>query len=292
MSCTNNLKQTGLAMHLYHDAFGRLPAAWMATHPTSGQPYWLGRPGWAWGAAILPYLEQEAIVKSLVHFDRPITDALNQAARVAVVKTYRCPSDTGRDTFVLDPGTMPMPNYMANFTSTELATSNYVGVFGTVSMMRSTARWAAPADGSMVFQQGFRFADITDGLSETLLVGERNSTTRQSTWVGVLAGGAHSPACVVGVATNPPNAAQGAQHTFSSFHAGGTNFRPPTVPCISLPTPSRWPLITPCARGRPATSPQALGELRTRNFPSGQVSHPPRHRKRRKAAFDTRRRRP
>jgi prepilin-type N-terminal cleavage/methylation domain-containing protein/prepilin-type processing-associated H-X9-DG protein len=225
MSCTNNLKQTGLAMHLYHDTFGRLPAAWMATHPTSGQPYWLGRPGWAWGASVLPYMEQESIVKSLIHFDLPVVDPLNQAARVAVVKTYRCPSDVGQDKFVLEAGAMPMPNYMANYTATELATSNYVGVFGTASMMTVYSKGTAPADGPMIFQQGCRFADIVDGLSETLLVGERHSQTRASTWVGVLAGGAHAPACVVGVATDPPNSpVNGKFHTFSSFHPGGTNF--------------------------------------------------------------------
>ncbi len=57
ISCTNNLKQMGLALHAYHDANHTLPP---------GQYTRLGRyvngttdtsPGWAWGAYILPYLE-------------------------------------------------------------------------------------------------------------------------------------------------------------------------------------------------------------------------------------------
>jgi prepilin-type N-terminal cleavage/methylation domain-containing protein len=57
ISCQNNLKQIGLALHNYHDEYQRLPAGYVATGP-----YVNGRtdtaPGWAWGAFILPNLEQ------------------------------------------------------------------------------------------------------------------------------------------------------------------------------------------------------------------------------------------
>src|SRR5580704_14272638 len=57
MSCSNNLKQLGLAFHSYHDANQSLPPGYTAT-----ASYVNGltdtTPGWAWGAYILPYLEQ------------------------------------------------------------------------------------------------------------------------------------------------------------------------------------------------------------------------------------------
>ena len=52
VSCTNNFKQVGLAMHLYHDSNQCLPAGWSAWHPTTGKPYWLGQPGWGWGSVL------------------------------------------------------------------------------------------------------------------------------------------------------------------------------------------------------------------------------------------------
>ena len=50
MSCTNNLKQIGLALQLYHDANKRLPAGWTA-YDANNQQYALGTPGWGWAMA-------------------------------------------------------------------------------------------------------------------------------------------------------------------------------------------------------------------------------------------------
>jgi hypothetical protein len=219
------MRQIGLAMHMHHDIYGQLPAGWSALHPVNGAPYWLGRPGWAWGAAILPYLEQENIIDSLIDFDVPITDTRHEAVRVTSLSTYRCPSDIAKNTFLLEPGPMPMPNYDTQFTTTELATGNYVGVFGTVPMkMVCGNNGNCRGDGCLVFQAQFRFGDLYDGLSQTLLVWERRSLTYPSTWLGVLAGGHHAPGRVVGVASFPPNSREGDMMNFSSFHSKGTNF--------------------------------------------------------------------
>src|SRR5580693_5332121 len=60
LSCTNNLKQVGLAMHNYHDANRKFPPGYVATGP-----YVNGAtdtsPGWGWATFILPYLEQNAL---------------------------------------------------------------------------------------------------------------------------------------------------------------------------------------------------------------------------------------
>jgi prepilin-type N-terminal cleavage/methylation domain-containing protein len=224
-SCSNNLKQIGLALHLYHDTYRQLPAGWTATHPITGQPYFLGKPGWGWAASILPFLEQEAVVENLVHFELPITDPANAQARVTPIQTYRCPTDVGEKTFNLEPGPMPQPDYDPGFTATEIATTNYIGVFGTIRMWVVCGSGGdCVGNGSVVFQRGFRFADIQDGLSQTFLVGERSSQISSSTWLGVLAGGDHAPGRVVGVAITPPNSEHSAFCNFSSFHPAGTNF--------------------------------------------------------------------
>jgi prepilin-type N-terminal cleavage/methylation domain-containing protein len=232
ISCTNNFKQIGLAMHLYHDSNRCLPAGWSAWHPTTGQPYWLGRPGWGWGSVILPFMEQENVVKSLIHRELPMTDPLNEAARLTPIPTYRCPSDVGDKTFILPAGPTPAPNYTTGYTATELATANCVGVFGIAPMAQVCLNnGSCVGEGSLVFQRWFRFVELSDGLSETLLVGERRSKNYPSTWMGVFAGADMAPGRVVAVASAAPNSSTPTpyggpsdMYNFSSFHPSGTVF--------------------------------------------------------------------
>src|SRR4051812_22031537 len=57
LQCQNNLKQIGLAMHGYHDAWQTFPPAYLARSVTGFE---LGA-GWAWGTLVLPYLEQRPV---------------------------------------------------------------------------------------------------------------------------------------------------------------------------------------------------------------------------------------
>jgi len=60
-----------------------------------------------------------------------------------------------------------------------------------------------------------------------MTVGERSTKLVYSTWVGVVSGGLHGPARVVGVAESPPNAEDTPDHyfhNFSSRHPQGTHF--------------------------------------------------------------------
>ena len=105
-----------------------------------------------------------------------------------------------------------MPNYPTGYVATEVSAANYIGVFGTVQMLTvcgGTGNYVG--DGVLVLQRGFRFADLTDGLSQTFLVGERNSQHFPSTWLGVFAGASHSPGRIVAVASSPPNSDQAAE---------------------------------------------------------------------------------
>jgi len=227
-SCSNNLKQIGLGLHMYHDTFRRLPPGWWGFDPSTGQPHWFGLPGWAWSAAILPYMEQTAVQESLVHSDLPIWDPANDEARVTVLEIFRCPSDDAPETFELKDasgsgapclGSPPFP--------VELATNNYLGVFGTVDFHLVCPGTTCVGDGTFVLNRGMRFADIHDGLSNTLVVGERSSELAPSTWVGVVTCGEHAPARVCGVSSYAPNSEKQPLHyfhNFSSQHPSGTQF--------------------------------------------------------------------
>ena len=226
MSCTNNLKQIGLALHVYHNTHRCLPPGWMAFDPGTGQPHWFGEPGWAWSARILPFIEQTSAYKSLVHLDLPITDPANAQARVLPLAVYRCPSDTGGATFELEGGG-PYVGSGGGFTPTELATSNYLGVFGTLDFHDVCSGGQCEGDGIFFLNRGVRFRDITDGLSQTFMVGERSSKLAPATWVGVVTGGEHAPGRVTGIALFPPNSEAEEEHythNFSSRHPSGTNF--------------------------------------------------------------------
>ena len=226
ISCANNLKQVGVALHLYHDTNRQLPAGWTAYHPSTGEPHWFGQPGWGWGAAVLPFMEQAAVHDGMIHFDLPITDTANADDRVLSIATMRCPSDPGPDTFVLKGG----GPYLGSgaYQPTELARSNYIGVFGLEDFHEVvTPSGNCVGDGSFFLNRGVQFRDIQDGLSNTFIVGERSSKLAPSTWVGMLTGGQHAPARILGVAEFPPNSEETPEHyfhNFSSFHPSGTHF--------------------------------------------------------------------
>jgi len=171
--CSNNLKQIGLALHNYHDVQNKLPSGYVV--PTSGTNRW------AWGALILPYMEQSALHDKLLintsTVDAAIADTSN---RLVIMQTplgaFRCPSDTAPDL-----------NDQRKLNSQSLATSNYVGsnasdmVAETGGQPHSTGGEYYYADGLFFKNSGLRFADITDGLSNTIAVSERRwSLTNRS----------------------------------------------------------------------------------------------------------------
>jgi prepilin-type N-terminal cleavage/methylation domain-containing protein len=229
--CTNRLKQIGLGLHMYHDTHKTLPPGWMAFDPGTGRAHWFGEPGWGWAARILPFMEQTAAYDHLVHLDLPITHGANDEARLLPIPIFRCPSDVGERTFLLEGGG-PYLGTGGGFSPVELATGNYLGMFGTGDF-HDLCDPASPeyngcdGAGTLILHRGFRFADVADGLSQTLIVGERSSKWAPSTWLGVVTGGAHAPARICAVALFPPNSEEEEEHythNFSSFHPAGTNF--------------------------------------------------------------------
>jgi prepilin-type N-terminal cleavage/methylation domain-containing protein/prepilin-type processing-associated H-X9-DG protein len=230
-TCFNNMKQIGLAMHMYHDINKVLPPGWIAHRPGTRSPFWFGEPGWGWATRILPYLEQENVSDNLLHFEFPITDPVNAEVRLKNIPTYLCPSDPGEPKFLLPAGG-PYHGSGGGYQPLELARGNYLGVFGTLDF-HDVCEPGEPdyngcrGDGAFFLERGVRFADIIDGTSNTLIVGERSSKWAPSTWVGMVTGGEHAPARICGIGLFPPNSEEEEEHyshNFSSYHPSGTNF--------------------------------------------------------------------
>jgi len=182
----SNLRQIGLALHLYHDATRSLPPGFRST--TTGP--WSGGsndavpesgPGWSFFAFILPYVEETAL-HSTIRFDLPITDPLNKAARETLVALFVDPGDSApRLIDVTDSGSPPAASNTPTVL-TQAAVCSYAGSLGTLAYEQQ------PFNGVFHRNSKIRFSNISDGLSKTIGIGERMSRHTRSSWVGVVPG--------------------------------------------------------------------------------------------------------
>ncbi len=175
--CKNNLKQLVLALHNYESTHGLLPPGWIGADGNS-YPGGRGSTGtgvdgqgnWAWPALVLPYVDQAPLYNTLL-VGQDIRVALDDPPRLKLMQqgfpAFKCPSDTAPD--------INNTRRVAGFAGTNrnLSTSNYVG-------WNSGSLGWLPMEGNPQDRQGFftlnsntRFRDCTDGLSNTLMVGER-----------------------------------------------------------------------------------------------------------------------
>jgi prepilin-type processing-associated H-X9-DG protein len=202
--CTNHLKQVGLALHGYHDRIGALPPGYASSVGAGGND--LG-PGWGWAARLLDDLEQRNLQRQ-VRFDLDITHAANATARGQALAILRCPSEPRAEPFT--PEDAPVP----------VARACYAGVFG------SNELEDGPSQGNGAFYRNSRtrFGDVTDGLSNTILVGERSGRRSVCTWVGAVTGADEAPSLVLGDTGTPPNSPDADEDDFSSRHVLGANF--------------------------------------------------------------------
>lgn len=231
--CKNNLKQIGLALHNYHETYSVFPpgCALSSEKPDAGWNVNLSTAnsaaGYGWSFYILPYLEQTPLYSAL-NAQHQELDWLMQipAARPLVqtkISVYRCPTDTA-------PDVNDVRNFSnAKFGNTFAGTSNYVGVHGT--------RWTHAVEwfpgqqdpfGMLWVASHVRIADVTDGTSNTLFVGERNWTNYAAVWVGTrnyTGNGDDGLRQILGITNWKINLNGGnAPRAFHSNHTGGTHF--------------------------------------------------------------------
>ena len=166
MSCSNNLKQLGLAAHNYEGAIGHLPPAFRNTVP----PAWTGLPGyffsWSALAELNPYLEQTNIYNRM-DLTQPIyvppnfnISPANQLAVQQVVKLFLCPSDKGQPVSVA-------------YGEPVIGPTNYAVCVGT-GTTNGGPPFGSPlnSDGMFTAGTGFKITDVSDGTSNTAMMSE------------------------------------------------------------------------------------------------------------------------
>jgi prepilin-type N-terminal cleavage/methylation domain-containing protein len=175
--CQNNLKQQGLALHMYHDRMGMFPSGYVSTTKADGTD---GGPGLGWGAQILIEIEKGALYNQ-INFTKGLPMA-PVAVATQQLKVYRRPSDLFIGTFTLR---------ASNGQSEQVAQSNYVAMFGDGPIIATQT--GGIADGVFYRNSMTRMIDITDGTSTTILVGERRSNLALATWTASLPGATVPP---------------------------------------------------------------------------------------------------
>ncbi|MFO0939435.1 MAG: DUF1559 domain-containing protein [Pirellulales bacterium] len=169
MSCGNNLKQLGLGLLNYESAYKSFPIGFRDTVPTNGLFY---DGGWAWSTAILPFIEQSPLHDTLDVRFHPYgtgSTAANRAAMALAIPSFRCPSD-------LSPLTTGNNAGNANGIA-DIAVTSYAGVLGAFDGQWCQVSGTLNVEGVrnhglLVVNSARKFAQVTDGSSNTFALGE------------------------------------------------------------------------------------------------------------------------
>jgi prepilin-type processing-associated H-X9-DG protein len=198
-------------------------------------------------AILLPQLEQPNLFAT-IQFPVAIENQASPQARTSTIPTYLCPSDTVNPTWTaMTRDTLGNP--IAPIC--DVASSNYVAMFGSQEP-------GVDGDGLFYRNSNVRFADITDGLSQTIAAGERSHFLGFATWTGSVTGAilfdddgdavgrAHpegASGMVLGHAGEnaTPGAADSDVNQFYSLHGPGANFLFMDGHCSFLPTSIDYP---------------------------------------------------
>jgi prepilin-type N-terminal cleavage/methylation domain-containing protein/prepilin-type processing-associated H-X9-DG protein len=225
--CVNNLKQLGLALQNYHSSFQGFPPGYISSFDAGGVDT---GPGWGWNAMLLPQMEQKPLFDA-VNFTMPIEVPSNQTVRLTLIATLLCPSDTGPRTWTAAARSL---TGVVTQNICDVATSNYVAMYGTSDP-------GIDGDGIFFRDDNVSVANVTDGLSQTIAVGERSYALGQSTWVGSVTGASLFPIDNDGIGyprleAGPgmtlgqsggnygPGDPRGEVNQYHSRHSGGVNF--------------------------------------------------------------------
>lgn len=202
--CLNHLHQLGVALHNYHDTHRILPSGAIVVGPSLPVVF----SGWGWGAMILPMTDQ-APLYSQIDFRLWTAEGSNETLLEQGLPVWRCPSDPTEDAIPVNIGSHP---------TVQVAAGNYCGVVGMLGPLSAV-----------------NFKAVTDGLSQTLMLGERvnqplapGNPPFTASWCGIIAKQDeyvfNSMPYTAASAGNPINRHLGGTQNFSSRHTGGAHF--------------------------------------------------------------------
>lgn len=185
MSCGNNMKQLGLALHNFENTYKYVPAyAQDFVVPPAGNPYGGQDQGHSTLSLLMPFLEQQSLA-DMVDTQRSVIDPVNMPPPYGTnplvateVKVFQCPSTPGGHS----------NDYGPYFASEGLALgalllprTDYSPIRGVHSWLQLCTNGTTPEgmqDRGMLgtndrkLKQRVQFAQVTDGLSNTICFGE------------------------------------------------------------------------------------------------------------------------
>ncbi len=220
MTCTNHLKQMGIALHNYHDTFEMMPPGWMVAGSYNDS-------AWGWFPLLMPFMEQgnahdalNVTTKTLEQVKDEYTGSNNaqDVALMTSIDVMLCPSDAGPDI-----------NDQKHITDLQVPRANYIACVG-FSAADGTSKTKHPGGlGMFIGLEGTRMRDIVDGTSNTFAIGERSYRLngRAAVWAGPgrPQNGSSTDGVqnVTGAVSFIPNGVE-SRGGFRSLHPGGTNF--------------------------------------------------------------------
>ena len=192
--CTNNLKQLSLALHNYHDIHKCFPPGYITDGPNNRE--------WGWSTFILPFVEEKPLHDALDINSWRLQDVTSGAATNVDPTLLQTPIEA-----FICPSAQSEPQNMIKIRRQEAGpwgTSNYPGVVGLCTIGTDTTGADRTDRFNNVENSGVlipsttgrddwavKFAEISDGTSNTFAVGERSyqtSATNQcgaANWPGV-----------------------------------------------------------------------------------------------------------
>lgn len=237
----NNLKQLGLGLLNYESALRRLPSGYISNinDATTFAGSLDSAPGWGWGALILPYIEQSTVANQ-IQWSLPLWHASNQTAVQTRIATFLNPAAINYD------GLTNVKN-SSGTSLAQLGKSHYVANVGQDEpwgYVPPLLHWQQVASGPFYRNSRTRLADVTDGLSSTVFLGE-HTTVSDKTWVGVIPGAMSCP-------RDPnrfPFTQCDAAATYVLCHAGPSFAEPGVIHPPSFPTCHVCQMYAPWSAG-------------------------------------------
>ncbi len=246
ISCANNMRQLGLAMHNYEGALGHFPPGFTSTPSRDGTApsgvhidpiTWNAAPGWGWGAHLLPFVEGNNIHGDL-DFAKPIWETKHREIIQTNLPVFLCPSSSGESQpfTVVDgdenpyspdsvkPVVLGRSHYVASHgqesawgpeagsaLSGQVFTDIYTFTTATVDIHGDVSR---VADGPFYRNSKTQISEVSDGTTTSIFLGEHSSRLSDKTWVGVVPGATVHPRF-----SSPENGPDGAA-TLVLYHMG------------------------------------------------------------------------
>lgn len=235
IQCANQCRQMGLAIMNYESAHMHFPSGW-----TAGENNALASTGWGWSAQVLPFLDQTNVSQG-IDYSLAIDEEVNHDIIQSPMEIFLCPSDPTVDVLLnlnvhIEHGEHDHDDdddhdHLIALQDDDhdddhdhdhelwASRSNYSGCFGSSEIDDS------PLNGNGIFYGNSRvtFGQISDGSSNTIMIGERLNTLGPISWVGVVPEVDEPFARIVAITDHSPNDPEMHFEDFRSGHGSGVN---------------------------------------------------------------------